>query len=315
MRKIIFYLSIIILVSACVSRYDVTLPQGEKRLVVNAFLSNDTVSLINNSVVQVIEVSQALNALENKWTIPDTTGSVVELFENGVKMQYPIQTAIENTHIRYLIWNFTPKAGKTYKLQIKMRGFDLVTAEQTMPADMPAFTVKYRDSIQIDANAGPFGGGQAIGGYDIAFTDNAQTEDYYELQAFNLDSVDTDMNGTYDKTMLLATSLIPHNNIGETVGNYDNSTVLLTDKTFNGQRFSFSALKPNYDRFGNFPPTAKRFLRINHITKDRYLYLKSRQKQLESGNSPFAEPAFVYSNVSTNLGVFLLANGRTQQSQ
>ena len=74
MQKIIFYLTIILTASACISKYEAVLPAGEKRLVVNSYITNDS-----SQSAYAVQISQAISALESNYPMPDTTGAVVFL--------------------------------------------------------------------------------------------------------------------------------------------------------------------------------------------------------------------------------------------
>ncbi len=317
MKKILFYFSLAVIATSCISKYDVTLPNVEKTLVVNSFLSNDTTELA------VLQVSQAVGVLSNDWKLPDTANAVVEIFENGVKLQRLQNVSNDPRYyqaqfVPYQLTNFRPKAGRTYKISVKMRSFDAITAEQVMPNDPPTFTAVFRDSLGV-ISGGPFGGdNQPISGASISFTDNAATENYYEVTAYTQDSIDLDNDGHLDiiNTYLNPADIASGNTLLESSSDRSyRSSLLLADQTINGQRISFDILSRNMDeniRFENnvSVKTAKRWIRLSHITKDRYLYLKSIKKQVEASNSPFAEPVYVFSNLTSKFGIFMLANGR-----
>ncbi|MEY4926685.1 MAG: hypothetical protein RI894_1121 [Bacteroidota bacterium] len=322
MKKAFFYAFMLLFTAffatSCISKYDVNLPDVEKTLVVNAFLMNDTTEQA------VVQVSQAISTLSNTWSLPDTTKAVVEIFENGVKLQRLKNVSTDLRYysaefVPYKAVNFAPKAGKTYTISVKMRYFEAVSAEQVMPPDMPTFTTVFHDSLGVASFGGPLSGKQPVSGVAISFTDNAATEDYYEINAYTQDSVDFGFDGHFDilNNYLRPASISSPSTILEQTARGNQGSLLLSDQTINGQYVNFNILSSDMGRnirYENGSPSKveKRFIRISHLTKDRYLYLKSIQKQQDSNNSPFSEPVYVYSNVSSKFGVFLLANGRLQ---
>ena len=192
MKKIIYLITLCTVVSSCISKYEVTLPDTPKTLVINGYLTN------NSSDSAGIQISQAVSTLSQDWPAPDGTGSVVALFENGTKVKTLFLNQIGSNNLGFTTNGFMPKAGKTYRVEAKFKDFDAVSAEQVMPTDMPVFTARYRDSISFsNGGGGPGGGGpgggsnNAIAGVDISFVDNGSTTDYYEIQAYTQDSIDT----------------------------------------------------------------------------------------------------------------------------
>ncbi len=312
MKKIIYLSILCLVISACVSKYEVVLPDTPKTLVINGYLTN------NISDSAGIQISQAVSTLSQDWPAPDATGAVVALFENGTKVKTLFLNQIGSNNLGFTTNGFMPKAGKTYRVEAKFKDFDAVSAEQVMPTDMPIFTARYRDSISFANGGGTRGGSSnAIAGVDISFVDNGSTTDYYEIQVYTQDSIDTNGDGINDVlSPPIQRSIEPFNNVGESVGSIGSgSSLLLSDQTFNGQRISFSVLSYelrygyNYYNPGAIP---KRSVRLTHITQDRYLYLKSKLKQDQSGVGLLVEPVYVYSNVSNKFGIFLLGNGRLQ---
>ena len=289
----------------CVKKFDVALPADQKQLVLNAHFTNDTVELAPGIYnIQNVQLSQTASSLATTIASIDTNNIKVWLYENGVRIGegQPYFSQDGSPVSPYFFTNFRPKAGYRYRLVVKARYFDTLTVEQVMPSDMPVFTAVFKE--KVGSTQGGFGGGtQSLDGIQISFADAANQSDYYEIEG---SEVRTDSFGTVNNPLYLSSDLPAITRV--------NGKLLLADPTFDGTTTQFLVLLDAQYEGGpqGGGTTVVRHLKIMHITQARYLYLRSLSRQQESGGgaNPFVEPSFVYSNTSSNFGVFSMGNSR-----
>ena len=144
-----------------------------------------------------------------------------------------------------------------------------------------------------------------------SFLDNASTTDYYVATARALDR-----NGKRWGYVFRAYNNDPGSDIdlGRFQLSTDNSYNLhpFSDASSNGQRLTLSAdLELIYDgstignsNGNNIPEIGYIEVVISRITFDTYSFYQSMKRYYDTENSPFAEPAPLFSNVRQGFGIF-----------
>jgi Domain of unknown function (DUF4249) len=324
-------------VSSCIRRLDVNLPQGSAQLVVNTHLTNDEmepIDTINNfnrtSLLPNVQLSSSADPLDPQPSIITDRNALVQITENGaivasgVYSPYnTINSGYYNSVTTYDLGNFKPQPNKTYTLRVKTTGFEESSATTTTTSAMQNFTAVHTiDSTSANSGGGPNGGRGKVDRIKITVKDDAATTDFYEVKVSSLLLLSRNGSGTLDTVhqIMNTTSDNP------AVESFFSGNALLSDKTFNGQNFSFDLLGYNNNGGGYYDPVTGQFypsnviawqVRMYKITKERYAYQKSVQKQRQSGNgsNPFSEPSFVYSNMNNGFGIFSFGLGKTVQAE
>lgn len=327
-----------VFLSGCIRKLDVNLPQGSMQLVVNAHLTNDdvlpidTTNTYNTTVTtnqQNVQLSRTADPLDPQPQRISDRNAIVQITENGAVVATGIYSPfnIRNTNstnnvITYDLGAFKPQPNKTYTLRVKTQGFETSIATTTTTAEMQDFTAVHTiDSTTLNNGQGGNGPNirNDINKITIQFKDDANTTDFYEVKVWSLTMLDQDGNGVSD-TIRQQRGMYSNNGVAER--SYSGS-VLLTDNIFNGQNFSLElGSYSSYNSGYNDPVTGQYIYvspfswqaRVYKITKEQYLYQKSILKQAETSSNPFAEPSFIYSNMSNGFGIFSLGLGKTVQA-
>jgi hypothetical protein len=120
MRKRLFFISLLFLpvVFSCVNEIDFNNDPAD-RIVVNCLLTSDSVQYLNLTH-NAQKGDSYFQDVEEATATLSSDGEVVGIFK----------------HYEYGRWtlNFTPEAGRKYKLNISVDGFDDISAETTFPA-------------------------------------------------------------------------------------------------------------------------------------------------------------------------------------
>jgi len=119
--------------------------------------------------------------------------------------------------------------------------------------------------------------------------DDANTEDYYELEMLTI--------GGFNQ---FGTFWIDTSDPSATKGNPDDN-LLFSDNSFNGER---KKVKVNFDRW-NYDPESNTTLvmKWKAISKDAYDYSKSARRFNDTDGTPFLSPVQIHSNVNDALGI------------
>jgi Domain of unknown function (DUF4249) len=305
--------TITVVLTGCIRKLDVQLPEGTAQLVVNTHLTNDEILPFNPvtgafPVFPNVQLSKSADPLDPQSAAITDENALVQISENGNIVATGIYSSTMYSSVtRYNFETFKPQPNKNYTLRIKTAGFDEVLVNATTPSVMPDFKAVHTvDSSSTGQNNGP-GGRRNTDRITITFKDDPNTTDFYEVKSYTANLQGNEM-GLMD-TVLRENQLSSNSPSVET--NFFTTSALLTDNSFNGQNFSFYVNDEGY-YFDNNPVVA-RYVRVYKITKERYLYLKSVVKQAQGGNgsNPFAEPSFIYSNMPNGFGIFSFGLGKT----
>ncbi|MCF8244630.1 MAG: DUF4249 domain-containing protein [Saprospiraceae bacterium] len=269
---------------------EIDLPEHVPMLSVSAEFSNVDTMLLANVGTTWPTTDQPADP-----TVKDAT---VRIYENGTLWRELVYNTSNNGTGRY-DWtgnaNFVADGSTVYRLEVTAPGFETVFAEQKMPKVVEILSLKY----MIEGGVNP--DGEKVDELTFEFQDPVGEGDYYALAAFRRESYTYVENGdtmTYTYTNdLNIDSYDPLLEIGA------NDLLLLSDKSFNGKKASFKAYCYSY--FGE--ETQNTVIgQLYHLTREKYLYLRSLNQYQNASGNPFAEPVTVQSNIENGVGVFSL---------
>lgn len=179
-----------------------------------------------------------------------------------------------------------PRPGTNYRLECSFKGFPMAVAQQRAP--LPPVIINYfPDSV--------------LNKISVSISDPAGESNYYLFEIFNKNAGPSrgleSIRSTDPDVELLYEDLDIFN------GGFGGRKAVLADTEFDGMNrlveiFYGTALSA-FDTH---------ILRVSSITRDYYLYEKSRSVQYMNEQQFFNEGTNIYSNVSEGYGAFVIAN-------
>ena len=301
------YLPLFLLLSltACTDFFDrqIDLPTADHkpRLSVDAlFTQNDT--LLTAHVTRTYGLNEERPANREA----PLEGATVQIFENSsLKYELPYR---ETEIINRFAYDARPDAvafvpGRDYEIRVTHPDYPDVSATQTMPAAVALENVRY----------------EFLGENNVTFTnsrlrfdlpDPAGTDNYYELfletitrDTFRLSETQIETFESNDVVYWYSEDL----NTPDAVPGFQNSSLLISDEAFDGQRRSFSVpfyLYRNESGTGEFGSLTLVRVKWRHVTQEYYRYSRSLQDFSNAENNPLSEPVSVFSNVKNGVGCF-----------
>jgi hypothetical protein len=257
-----------LLMTACESfMSDVDGLDSEPKLVVNAYLSPE-----DDTIKVTIRRSYPLYQLRPDYfeQFDPVRNATVILSQGNNAVTVPFSDLYQSYVIAQS--SFPIIAGNTYRIEVRGAGLQTVTAECTVPVQLPP-------PIEIT-------GIEQVSEYDyIEYKVNFRFRDYSEPGHFYRVAAGQEYN-------------FPEMGMRELweIG-IEGSDALITDVSRQGEYFSFKT-----NRFGMMNNQQRVYLFLG-LTDEHYFRFHKSVFSYESGN-PFAEPTPVYSNISGGLGVF-----------
>ncbi|MDO9634892.1 MAG: DUF4249 domain-containing protein [Paludibacter sp.] len=221
--------------------------------------------------------------------------------------------------------SFKPMVGDTVKLLVKTAGFEdvesvtIIQSPSTILSVDTTMVIKYRDLVieGKDTMACYYSGDVD---FRIKINDNGNEQNYYRLvvkkrfeksvgdeiiiQDYFISFI---LEGFEDQTGTLL-------NLFEDSGNSSDQH-LITDELFNGKEFILK-FKTDFDYLEIFPgyeddypyyessDTTYVIINLQTISKDMYLYLKSKESAEGVFDGIFTEPVQIYNNITNGIGIF-----------
>lgn len=304
MRKIIYAIVFIILMSSC--RYDIDIEKyrEDPKIVMHAFVSDDGIN---------IRLSRSLfvkdEAPENIFLEDASVSMVVNGKKEGLIPH------IEKGIYR-LDRNFV--SGDNVYLEVSSAGMKNVSAETKIPVVADIGKLEYRLQKEDEASYTNFD-------FKLTFTDTSLTEDYYAVCLEYMELTSDSEYDVYTKRIMdlnikYEPLLKPDYGIFEDwiidgSPMYD-GFYTFSDKKINGQSYTLNLGAYLYDNYseaiegtdGNIPAgaTARIKVMLMKISEDYYRFSDTMAKtgMDDFGNMGFAEPVRVYSNVRGGIGIF-----------
>jgi len=278
---------IVLFVTSCEKDYNIDMPQKEKKIVINGLLNPDSTIRVNISKSLFIQDSEDAN-------IPYINNSAdVKLYE-GDKF---IETLTFSEKGNYCS-QMKPEVGKNYKVVVTADGLPKAQCSTIIPERVEMVSL---DTATI----------QEFDGMDyyssefectIKFKDPVGKRDYYMIDAsFRY------IEGEMQSNSLYSTSLDADEDVYNLINTYSGA-IILTDEVFDGKTAEIK-VKPSlftgyyYDYYEGSDSKVELFLSLKTISKEYYLYMKTRTLQDEVGNGPFVEPVQMYNNVENGYGI------------
>jgi hypothetical protein len=269
-RSKIAFIVLTIVLYSCQKNIDLNLPDYASKLVVNGEMDTD-----NDISIQVSRSLPIMQSVDSSgYLIQDAT---VKVFENGIDIG-----SANYFSGRYLL-NKKPKAGATYRIDVKSGNYDPAVANLTIPSVLP-ISVSFKDSIGLDPDF------FKIGQITLNFTDNGQINNYYKL-LIRYYNASTD---TWFPFVINSNDILFLNNTKLNDGGY-----LFSDRTFSGRTKTLYFNVP----FGIGDGTPKFAVTLKSFNEDYYNYLRATDNYQQTGNGVSNDPVILKTNVTNGLGM------------
>jgi hypothetical protein len=278
-KKIIIFILSIFLFTSCETIVDLELDPHESRISVYCLTGNE----IDESIIclgyskGILEEEEPPAYLDNVEIIIRKNGEILNTFFSH-DINYACYLDSSNIPI--------DEQGAEYMLEISHTDYETVTANQIMP-NVPAINSA---TYEVVGKVDPLKGTP----YDrmtVRFNDDAATDDYYHVQGFV-------RNQCCENEFYSIWTWSDNFFLGETVSSQG---LIFEDNTFSGSAF-FLNLKVDNTYINS--ENHYLYIRLSKITRDRFLYLRSKKNYYDAESNPFAELVTVHSNIEGGYGIF-----------
>ncbi len=293
---------ILILIGSCRKKLDIDIPDGDKHIVVNGIITQDSLIKVN--------ISKSQNALDS-GKIPVLTNATVKLFEDNTFIEDLMHIEDGN-----YISSITPELEKKYKITVDYGNLKSVAAKMELITAVPIASIDTTIETEIIDEGMEWEFEVKNLKLEITINDNPDENDFYFL------SLSTMMpNYDYSEEPPLYIGLIEtelYFDSEDLVFRNNNSNFHLnnmyghvfTDELFNGSQYTVDIETSLNYRDVNDPElleiTAQQIVKIKLLTvnEDIYRYITSYNLNQESEYDPFAQPVQIFTNVENGLGLF-----------
>jgi hypothetical protein len=289
---------------SCMKEINITIPDQDKKIVMNGFLTPDSLFQIN------LTKSKSVN--ENDDIIPFIDSGTVTVYNNGILSE----TLVPSGNGNYISVSKKPLTGESYHLEATVNGMKTVFSDASIPPYIPILSI---DTTYVSDSTNNFGYITENKYYrtNFKFTDPI-SENYYLIN-FTVEYYDS----IYDNypTVYWGKRIVPYQVSDEgsfmSIGQrsdimYVNEGVLFSDVLFNGKtnEITFN-LRIGDIYYSTYVNSITLYFNFFSITKDYYLYLSSKYKYINTEHNVFAEPVPVYSNITNGIGILAAGSKST----
>ncbi len=254
---------------------NIDIPEHENRLAISGNLS----SFFDNFLVYV---SESQSILEDADSEPKSN-AIVKLYEDGVEISELSYQSRNGSYRTPMPANLKP--GSSYKLEATHPVLGVASAVQQMPS-MPSIK---KASYTENGTISPDGSKQDE--VEIVIDDNPDEENFYAVEVRSVveNNGETSYTGYY---YLESFDPIVENGFQE--------DIIFSDASFNGNEYSMLFSTNIYLN----STEEKVMIIVKNITRDKYLFERSRAIYDEAQYNPFTEPVTVHSNIDNGYGMF-----------
>jgi hypothetical protein len=310
MKKLNIFLLLIsaILITSCQKEIDFNGEISEPKIVLNSYVSPDSMITAH--------LSKSRFFLSNETKFEFIANGTINLYINDVwkeKMQY-----LDNG---IYIASYQPNPGDKVTMKVQVQGFDEVVGTTIIPlktnlisVDTTQVLTSYRDEyIGSDIAA-------SYQNYDCTFNikikDEPEKENFYRIVMKRIFS-DGFSSEIYESFMSF--SLEGFDNQGNNLFDFiagqteeQNDQQVLNDELFNGkeinfkikQSYYFLKIMPGFEEYFNKSRSTESIqINIQSISKDLYLFLKTKEASNNNIGNIFSEPVLIYNNVENGIGI------------
>ena len=288
--------------SSCIKEVNVAIPSIPQKVVINSLFCPDSILKIHVSLTAGVE--HEIQIVEN---------AQIRLYENDIFLQ----------NVSYFSkgWynsNYHPKAGMKYKIEVNIEGFDLVTAESSIPENpfISSFSCQLLDGFDLDW-------GSQNSNVKLIFKDLENYSNFYELSFFSSQN-GANSAGLADSPVMNHMSDLSI--LADSELEFKPSQFFFSDNLFNGVEkiVYLNYLGGTYiDPVNNEIKNSIFYALFKSVSPEYYNFRKSWTKHVYNQNTDIhiddpiillfkGDPIEMYTNVNGGYGIFA---GYKQQSK
>lgn len=289
MKKIIPFLALITVFHSCDVVVDLDIEDHTPVLVLNSLLSPDSIAAVS--------LSHSLGAFE-QGSISEVKDATVRLYENDSYLTDAIYVEDDFSLGYYQFEGVYPTSGKNYKIEALHNEYESVFSSTTIPELVPINSltidsvIEYQDEFIIDYTAS----------VTFSFEDHPQQENYYMLELIYEDEYYSYPRYFFSNEASFGSSMGVDSEYA-----FAGDVAIFSDNLFNGEtksiEFGYWSYIHMYE--GEEVEQSLVKLKFSSISKDYYLYKKSRLASRDSDEFFGGEPIQVYTNIQNGLGVLV----------
>ena len=293
----IFLILGLITISSCEKIIDVTLPERDKKIVVNSAITPDSLIIVN--------LSKSIGVFDDEQ-VDFINNANIEIYSDGILID---QLILINQMGNYSSSTYYPVLGQNYYIKINVPDITPVTANCTIPYPV--------EIISWDTTSFTNNWGEESMRASINFDDPDSIDNYYWFRAKTIETyVETDSLGfliyddnknpiTYEDEGFVWIGTHQINSGIEDGADFQNG-LFFSDKLFSGNSFELNFELFPFQRLKRFPDIvkAKLILELHSVTKDFFLYASSYSRHINTQGITFLEPIQVYNNIDKGFGIF-----------
>ena len=289
-KKKIFYCSLAAMLlifyicfSGCESAADLDLSEYNSQLVVTCFFQPDT--------AWIVDVSLSADAFENT--------EIEKVYEAQIEIWNKNSRIAVLEHIgdgRYKSNTVQPVENKVYSISVSSPGYESISAEDVIPADVPLISAGNSivlDTVENIVTAHIEG--------EFTFDDPPDIRNFYSIALNVCSSLNECQQVFFQTTDDFIWQEIRDNYAVEPKEDDLYYDVVFSDKLFNGQTKTIQV-------FTEFDITGENIIHIGfsllNLSKDAYDYRRTTELKLYRANDRFAEPVNIFDNIDNGLGIF-----------
>ncbi len=302
--KYIVLLVFLASIFSCRKEIDLKIKNKEDVPVLNYFISN------SKNTSPSIYITKSNFILNSNQKFEGLTNAKINFFISDVLTGF-IPSKYDTVNIlpgNYLLYedtinyaNLVLQANKKYNMQISVPGFKELTTETYIPSETK-FTLS---SLRYDSGFFEF---------KVLIQDDDPAFNYYLFYVTSefknpLDSNQIQFNGGYyiPNEVKKVRGTPKSNGILDLFANAANFDFVVSENEIQNFNHTITftnkiALDPGIPYYPGFSKFDN--LTIYKLSDDAYKYMKSVRQQQITGDNPFSEPVFIYSNVKNGLGIF-----------
>jgi hypothetical protein len=288
MKKIIPFLALITVFHSCDVVVDLDIEDHTPVLVLNSLLSPDSIAAVS--------LSHSLGAFE-QGSISEVKDATVRLYENDSYLTDAIYVEDDFNLGYYQFEDVYPSSGKTYKVEALHDDYETVFASTRIPELVPINSllidtvIEYQDEFFTDYTSR----------ITFNFDDHPQQENFYMLEIVQEDEYSNYPLYFFSNEASFSSGMVEP----DSEYSYWGNVAVFSDNLFNGNTKSIEVGFWDYFYLNDEGEVNDNQIKVrfSSITREYYLYKKSRSASSGSDDFFGGEPIQIYTNVQNGLGV------------
>ncbi|WP_161625571.1 DUF4249 domain-containing protein [Cyclobacterium qasimii] len=273
--------------SSCENTVDIDIPFVKPQVTLNA-------TLIHNTFPKV-RLTYSRHILDNNWEFEPITTAEVKLTADGQSFYLDYNEESEE----YISLDYMVMEGKEYTVEANVEGYDIISATEIVPNQVPIKGLVYNGKAQVDAYS-------TSDDITLIF-DDPIGENHYEISAYyyRLNSYTDQYGNEFYYSDNQPIYLEPKNPTYES-DFFSNGAVSVDDKLFEGKEARIDFFTGgNYMELDN---GGEVHFVLKAVSPSYYYYRSTSGLQDWNEGDPFAQPVQVFSNIENGIGVLMTGN-------